>query len=235
MEENHYPMDELKEKYLQGKLTEDEQRAFENDLSEKEAEELAFEMGIRDGLQNQIQSDLRKKVASFEHGAKRSKFTKPAYLSIAASVLIAVSFVFYFNREPRSLFDQYYSVLPNYELTTERGEEKATNRASAYIAYDNGNYSEAIAQFNNMDSLTTPDLLFRGISYIQEENYELALNDLERVINKQNQDYQDASKWYTSLLYLKLGRRSQATQLLEDLRAENSTYKIQANELLGKL
>lgn len=216
-------MDELRDKYLQGKLNEVERKAFEEGLSKEEREELAFELGVQEGLASGFRKELREKVAGFEKKEATVRKINPAYISIAASLFIVASLVLYFTREEQSLFDQYYELYPNYEVTVVRGEEAPSSRERAYLAYDMGDFATAITEFNKLDSLASPDYFFRGICHIQLQNYEEALSDLSQEVLKGDQDYADASIWYRALVNLKLNRNENAFDLLEKL-SDSSQY-----------
>lgn len=228
-------MDDLREKYLQGKMTEAEQKAFEEGLSAQEKEELAVELGIRSGLESGFRKELRDKVGGFEERGRIARSINPAYIGIAASLFLVASLVLYFTRDQTPLFDQYYEVYPNYEVTTVRGEEDPNSRERAYIAYDMGDYAGAIAAFSELDSLSGPDYFFRAICFIQLEDYEAALDDLSTSSVKADKNYSKAAQWYTALIYLKLENEQDAIPLLQSLSEGNSEFAEASSELIGQL
>lgn len=228
-------MDELREKYLQGKMTEAERESFEQSLSMEEKEELAIELGIQKGLESGFRAELREKMAGFEKKGKPVRRINTAYISIAASIFIVASLTLYFTRDQQSLFDEYYQPYPNYEVTTVRGEEDSTSRMAAYAAYDVGNYELAISKFNEMEDLTAPDFFFRGVSNIQIGKLEEALDDFNKVLSRDDEDYKNASIWYVALIHLKQKDHEQAIPLLEQLSEGQSEFATTSTELLGKL
>jgi tetratricopeptide (TPR) repeat protein len=228
-------MDELREKYLQGKLSAAEQKAFEEGLSAHEKEELAAELGIRAGLENGFRNELRNKVAGFEDRKRTVRRINPAYISIAASIFLVSSLVLYFTRDQTPLFDQYYEVYPNYEVTAVRGEDDLSSREQAYAAYDAGDFSTAIKAFSQLDSLVSADYFFRGICYIQVTEYDKALADLDMVISIKDKDYETASIWYTALIHLKLENDDKAVPLLRELSNGASEFAITSKELLAQI
>ncbi|WP_436517967.1 tetratricopeptide repeat protein [Ekhidna sp. To15] len=225
-------MDDLRNKYLQGKLTESERQAFERNLSSEEKKELAYELGVRDEI---VKRELRKKVAGFEEGNRRKRMINPTYISIAASIVLVTSSVFYFMRDEESLFDQYYDQYPNYELTTTRGEENLSNRGLAYAAYDVGDYQVAIEEFNKLEVLLAPDYFFRGVSYIQVEEYNSALSDFNEVVELEDESYGNASIWYTALVHLKLNNKDKAIPILKKLAEGESEFASTATDLIAQL
>lgn len=228
-------MDDLKERYLQDQLTEEERIAFEESLSKEEKEELVDELGIRDEIQAQFRQELRKKVSEFERPTSRFRMLFPTTLGVAATVLLISSIVFYLVRDQQHLFEQYYTSYPNYELTAVRGDEELTNREKAYKAYDLKNYEQAIVEFNSLDSLLVADRFFRGISYLESQKQDLALNDLENVIKINDENYAPAAIWYSSLIYVDLDQIDKAIPLLRELSISKSEFSDEAEKLLGEL
>ncbi|WOK08063.1 hypothetical protein RT717_05380 [Imperialibacter roseus] len=228
-------MDEVREKYLQGKLTEAEKDAFEANLSPEEQEELAFELGVRERLEEELRKELRMKVAGFEKKVRPARRINPAYIGVAASLFLVASLAFYLTRQQESLFDEYYQPYPNYELTSVRGEQNLSDRQRAYQAYDDGKYEAAAASFGKLDSLSAPDYFFRGICLIQMNNDALAVADFQRVAAMNDQDYVEAANWYTALIYVKLNDKDRAKALLEILASGNSEMASSSRKLLDRL
>lgn len=228
-------MDELRDKYLQGKLSEEERKAFEENLSSEERKELATELGIGRGLEGGFRKELKDKVASFENKRNKSRSINYTYIGVAASLILVASLVFIFSKEEQSLFDQYYQPYPNYEVTAVRGEEDPDLRESAYLAYDKQDYENALRTFNSMDELSEPDYFFRGICLLETGYNEGALSDFEKVISAQNKDYAYPSKWLSALIYLRMDEETLAKQFLESLINDDSEYSEKAIEILGKL
>jgi len=228
-------MDELREKYLQGKLSDDERKEFEAGLSEEERRALAFDLGIKEGIESEIRKELREKVSSFERSAVRKKRSNPVYIGIVASLILAASFALYLTRQEKSLFEDYYQVYPNYELTSLRGEEELTLRESAYQAYDRGDYELASTQFEKLDSVISADFFFKGISHLELNEDMSAILSLQEVIKQGDSTYQSPARWYLALIYLRQDRFEQTIPLLKQLESGNSEYANSSRELLEEL
>lgn len=226
-------MDELLEKYLS--LNESERGAFEKELSSEERAELARELGIMEGLNEEFRKELRSKVGAFEQKSERAKKMNPAFIGIAASFLLVSIFTAYLLRDKESLFDQYYEAYPNYELTALRGEDDLSAREEAYKAYDAADYEFAIKQFDMLESRQTADEFFLGIAYIETEKPQEALERLQAVIGSENSDYLDAARWYAALTYLSLGEDEKARDFLDGLAKESSEWASSAAEVLKEL
>lgn len=226
-------MDELRDKYLQGKLSKEESKAFEENLSSEEREELATELGIGRGLEDGFRKELKSKVASFENKRSKSSTLNYTYIGVAASLILVASLVFIFSKEEQSLFDQYYQPYPNYEVTVVRGEEDLDLREIAYLAYDRQEYTRALETFNQMETLSEADYFFRGVCLLETGDNQGALSDFEKVISSKNKDYAYPSKWLSALVYLKMEDEVSAKVLLESLR-NTTEFSERAEEILDK-
>lgn len=226
-------MDELLETYLS--LDDSERAAFEKALSSEERAELARELGIMEGLNEEFRKELRSKVGAFEQKSERAKKMNPAFIGIAASFLLVSAFTAYLLRDKESLFDQYYEAYPNYEVTALRGEDDLSAREEAYKAYDAADYELAIKQFIILESRQAADEFFLGIAYIETDKPKEALERMQAVINSENTDYLDAAKWYAALTYLSLEEDEKARAFLNDLANESSEWASSAAEVLKQL
>lgn len=226
-------MNELLEKYLE--LPEEDREAFVSKLSAEQQKALAHELGIMEGLNEQFRKELRSKVSAFEERSHRVRKMNPAFIGVAASFLLISSLVVYFTRSEPALFDQYYEVYPNYEVTTLRGETDLTNREKAYAAYDKERFELAISSFDQIDLLLASDYFFRGISNIQRAKYEEALLDLEKVIQQADPDYENAAYWYTALIKVKQEEQEEAIPILQKLSTGDSEFASVSAKLLDQL
>ena len=225
-------MDELRDKYLQGTLTEAERAAFEESLNAEERIHLAEELGVKDEI---LRNEIRSKVEGFERKNGKSRLINSTYLGIAASILIATSLVLYFTSNQQSLFDNYYQVYENYEVTKVRGDNELSNREKAYAAYDVGNYQQAIELFNELDSMLASDYFFRGVSYIQTQDFQRALKDFEKVIASDDSGYTNAALWYSALIHIKWEDHRKAIPILEKLSRGSSEFASTSGQLLDQL
>lgn len=228
-------MEDKFERYIQGKFSKEERIAFEAEMTPTQKEEAAFELGLRGSYEEKYSDELRKKVVGFENKHSKVRRINPAFVGIAASLFLVASLVLYFNRDQSSLFDQYYEVYPNYELTSLRGEDDLTIRQDAYLAYDKQDYEEAIASFDKLDTMMASDHFFKGISLMELKNEKSAIEAFNSAIQLKDKNYTDASIWYTALIYLKLEKTEDALPILEELSKGKSEFAKNAEELLDQL
>ncbi len=212
------------DKYVQGKMSDEEKKSFEeNELQDESLKkEAAFEVGAREGIENNIRQDLRNTVNSFE---KKQPYTSPSknfkWIGIAASILILSGIAIYLGTGS-STYDQYYQPYPNYEFTSTRNGSSDEIKQAAYSAYDLGDYQRAVANFDRLLEVedSPPEKFFRGISKIELEDFAGARVDLKEVLASGNVDYVDAANWYLALLAVKDSKTDLAREYLEKL--ENS-------------
>ncbi|MDA0196627.1 MAG: hypothetical protein O2951_16570 [Bacteroidetes bacterium] len=218
------------ENYIQGKLSAEERKAQELEMTAGDKEESAFELGVRVVFEDKVRSELRKMISSFEGRSSRST-RMPIYIGIAASVALLATFTFFLNSGKENLFDEYYKSYPNYEFTAVRGESNESVKELAYRAYDGKEYADAVNLFTQLLKESTGDVpssFFRGMSLMELRQYENALIDFNIVIEAGN-EYNEAATWYAALAQLKLENYPKAKSLLNRLfQSEEYSGKAQA-------
>ncbi len=119
---------------------------------------------------------------------------------------------------------------------------QATGGASppddAMQKYNDENYTEAIKQFeeiltNEPDNLMI--LYYAAISYLNVDKPDTAMKYLNKVLEKENNEFYEAAKWYTALAYIKKNDEDSAKILLNQIIDEEGIYKEQAIETLDEL
>lgn len=226
-------MTEEQEKYLQNKLDSKTSDSMKSSLSDEEKKELAFEIGVGEAVKSELRSELREKVGAFEKSIDTKSGRKNyAWLAVAASVVLLLSFVFLFRSSPGDPFNDFYESYPNYEVTTLRGEEELDLIERAYQAYDLKKYEEAEELFTELlgSEENLPAQFFRGMSRIEIQKYDLALADLQVLIFSDS-EYSDDATWYSALLLVRAGESIKAKELLAQL-ADSEDYKQKAERLL---
>ena len=67
------------------------------------------------------------------------------------------------------------------------------------------------------------------------KKYDNAIKTFETIIKLNQKLTNDQAAWYLGLTYLKLNRRSRATEYLMRIEADSCLYSKQAREILRKL
>lgn len=231
-------MTERSENYLQGKLGEEEQKLLRESLSKEEKEELAFEAGVSDAIQEDLRERLKSQVQGFESRAEtKQRNARPVWIGgIAASLILLVGAIYIFNTQNSStLYDDYYEPYPNYELTVTRGEEDLSVLQEAYLAYDLEDYKRAERLFSNALTMeeNLPASFFQGMSRMELQKFGLAVDSFSPVLATEG-DYKEAAMWYAALANLKLERSDLAISILDQLEDSNE-YRTQVKRLIKEL
>ena len=260
-EKNH---DDLLDQYVMGKLQGEQLTKFEQQLSfdaqlRRQVElEKAIIKNIRSvgrqeyrlklkNLHQKVQeatSEASSNKAESKHIQLQSRDNhKPnrSYWLIAASVLLLVvgsliiALYFTDRSDADAVFISYYEPYPS--AYTERGQpENADLRTAAFNTYSQGKYPESIELFERI-LLTEEDeeiLFYLGNAYLSADRPKEAETTFMQYLSKY-QEFSVEASWYLSLSYLKQSKLSEATQLLEQIAAENNDYSEKASEILEVL
>lgn len=229
-------MTEKRERYVQGKMSPEEAQAFLSELTSEEQQELAFELGVKEGIGDKLRSDLREQVGQFEISARNKTESRFRPLSIAASILLLIGLSYWYFLSSSSLYEEYYSVYPNYEVTALRNNDDLTIREQAYLAYDDGRYHAAIDLFDQLivENNDLPAHFFKGLGHLELGQMKEGQQHFLEVINAGHPDYEDAAIWYLALTYIKKDQYPEAKAWLQ--RLENSEdYSSLSKELASRL
>lgn len=157
---------------------------------------------------------------------------KPFRYLVAACVIVLFGITFWVQMQEVSYDD--YSFKGTIDLV-ERGDDVAAF-AKAEKAFNNGEYSEAIIEFDTIladDPENTQVLFYKGIASVEIEDYAKAALIFEN-LSSGTSIFKYKAQWYHALNYLKQGDTDQCKQILERLPQEAENYK-DAQELLKKL
>lgn len=208
--------DELKDKF-----------EFQNDLS------LSIKSHEKDILKVKLQQHEQAREVTKESGWK-------TWL-VAASILIliGVSGISYFNfssPDYDKLYAKNYEAYPNTEFNITRGENNPSLEYNAFMAYESGDYKQAIPLFSELRETNSSEYLdfYLAQSYLANDNYEEALSLFEEII--QNQDaFAGESHWFAALAALRLNKKTTVQKYLSYLVANSGYRSGQAEELIKKL
>jgi len=216
--------------YLQAKLQLEEIR---KDPQLEDAEKLA-DMAFEFDPHNE--PDL----ASIPPNHRRKRIRNMAFATaiVASAILIISVGVISGSYDQDRLFNRYYGP---YEASDNRQRglvnEKYDDVSEGINHYMEGNYDQAIRQFNELasDPVIRPEVeFFSGLSYLGLGQFQRAKNTLEMIIDG-NTKYLPESMWYLCLCYLKTGEDEKSVALLGQLKSYDGIYKEDAQSLLKKL
>ena len=161
--------------------------------------------------------------------------------AVAASILILMvgSLVFFLSK-PNSdeLYASYYEKYESSVGTRSDGPANADELVQAILEYDKGNYEVALNQFNEIlknDATNTTARFFAGVSYIELQKFDKAIDNLWKVVNKNDAVFIEQAEWYISLCFIKTNQQEQASVFLTRICKRNGYYKVKAQDLLNKL
>jgi pentatricopeptide repeat protein len=248
------------EKFLEGKMSEEEKKEFENKLNlDQSLNAMMTDVNLLvEGIKmsaaqtsKEEKSDRLKFFAEINDIEKHAfeipepearvvpMYRKPWVLSAAASVMLLVTLTFYLMRDQTPINEQLYAAYfepfdsPGSGLT--RGTNEVTIKTEAYQAYDNGNYKVAAQLFEQIISEKEDAIaqLCLGNAYLKQNDFVKAEKIFTEMLTKHSELLTQA-KWYLALTYLKENKLERAKAILWQI-SKSSTYGEKAQKLLKKL
>lgn len=233
----------LIEKYLRNSLTAEEKLLF-NDLlknNEEFKKEVALQTDIKKVVTYEDDANFRRLVSNLESEAK-STTQKRSYSKwlVAASLMVLFGLTLFMNTNQKAsseeLFTSYFVPYRNVVHPIVRGEEQLDKKATAFIAYEKGNYKKAITLFTNLyDTTKEPYYLFykaNALLKLEKANEAIPLL-LEHLKTKDT--LTQKTNWYLALAYLKVEKDLEVKEFLNLIINEGSYKNKEAVELLKKL
>lgn len=214
-------------KYLKGEMNPSDKSFFEHEL-------------MRDELVNQIE---KLDVLEMETLRKVRRISiKWEHLVGAAMVLVLigwVSFVFHSINSKISdenIFASYYQPYKSHKVS--RIFFSKNKLMIAWQLYNEGNFPKAINELKSItisDTTNSSAFFLLGLSLIEKQNFKEAIKNLTYVIDRNdNSSLIEPTEWYLALCYLKIQKRSEAVNLLNEL-SDKYYYQNKAEDLLRKI
>jgi len=171
----------------------------------------------------------------------RFSFKQKILLAAGLALVIGVSLV-YNSKYSGNLNDQvfasyYHTYQIENKLTSRVPSNNDFNFNVAFQLYNQGNYQDAINQFEGIfknDTTRITACFLLGMSYIEVQNYPKAIKHLSYVID-QNSAIGKQAEWYLALCCVKTGQKAQANLLLNRIIGRNNCFKPLALEILRKI
>lgn len=228
--------------YILNKMTASEKEAFEAQLiTDPELKILIKERqllirGINAGFNKEFKEKLKNKDLNLN---RISRIRKIQYFSgIAAAVVTGlVLFVLLSSIKPDlvEVYAEYYKPYPNINTPLSRSQDNTTN---PFYLYETGNYKEAQQEFNIILK-SQPDneaaLFYSGIICMEMNDFQNAINLLQKLDDNKNNKFYRPSKWYLALCFIHMEDKEKAVEYLHMLREENDLYRKNAEEIVKKL
>ena len=241
--------DKLIEKYLFDKLSEDETTLFlelkANDAEFREALELQENLKQVIKIEDDLQ--FKKMISSFEEEQKqdhkiiplnRSFFYKMAVAAVLVISLGIFATVFFFKKEePQQLFASYFELSKNVSYPIVRSSSNENILTTAFIAYDNKEYTKAISLFEEhfLETKDTTIFYYQANVLLATKKPTEAI-ELLTMVEHSSSELASRTHWYKALAYLQMNQNTEAIQELERLlKNEEEFKKVETQKLLKKL
>ena len=253
MEKPVYNDDDL-ERYLLGRMSEQEKQAFEQQLSTDAtlADELELYRDTVAGIRLEGSQALKERLREVEASLADQRVSRPSedqearrrplmiWLAIAASLLavILLGYLVLPGTSPEDRYAVYYQPYPNLINPTPRSAEgvEETLLERAMRAYDNQQYVQALALFEQGNAFSNPGYTFYyAASYLGSNQPQKAIPLLERVARNQKSLFYAPALWYLALAHLKMNNPAEAIPYLEKVAARDGDYAREAGQLLREL
>jgi hypothetical protein len=237
------------EAYFQQTLSSEEKIAFETRCENDEAfaKDVAFYLATRQALREtllqQKKEDWKDKTEEEETTpviaiTKRSIFNRYITYAAAACILLAVSVYFFeANKSPKLLAANY--VKENYLSLSQHMSGDKDSMTLGIAAYNNKDYDKALLLFEGVeqrDSLNDDAKKYTGLAYLQQKNYNKAIQQFDELANMKNlfSNSGDFLKAVALMERNKPGDKEEAKQLLQKVVTEKEDGSKEAEELLKK-
>jgi tetratricopeptide (TPR) repeat protein len=240
------------QRYLDGEMTQEEVRLFEEDLQTDLllVEELELHRHIINTVKQHDEVRFRNKLKEAYHLFKRRKrispgpgFIKsPRHLIYVLGALSVGMLLIYFGlnkpeKSTQELFDIYYAKFSQ-DLQSRSSMEDSTDNLNVGIYnFYSGNYQESInslKSFIELEASATAEF-YLGLSEAELGNYGSAIDNFKNVLNKDFNYYQEHARWYLGLCYLKLNYKSEAIEVFQEFSQKNSYYAEDAKKIITHL
>lgn len=257
--------DVLIEKYIQGRLAEEELELF-NELMKTDPafqDDVSFHSDLKKVTEAEDDESFRTMLSEFEEKAEietdgdrlkeipsdhpsESESGEPIVRRlptkwlVAASIVVLVGLGYFFTvlNQPttQEMFEQNFIPYRNVVHSIERNSQEEDLKTKAFVAYSKGEYELSIDLFSLLYTNEQESYyLFYKANALISQNRSMEAIPLLKEYLETAGEFKDESKWYLALAYLQLGDEENAKELLEELMS-SGTYKVEeAQELLNDL
>lgn len=255
---------ELIDRYVTGRMTPDEQAAFEERMRRdpelaREAETVRHIANAVERRNEQAAFDELARIGSVEelkrilnaagHGAvetppRRNRLRRLIpFAAAAAAVLVFVWIGMRPEYASEELYGRWYET-PEYAPAvsrggTETGAELERLLDSAAACYAAGKMDRAVALYEEAEhsGQAYPDYarFYRAAALAAEGRSEEAVRGFLRLAGDPGSEYAEDAAWQLALEYLRLNDRARARERLESLASKQGPYADDARKMLGEL
>lgn len=226
------------ERYLKNTMPSEERHAFDEKLKDnltlqqqlKDIETIL--LGVRKAVFKNKVKDFHEELIEKDPGIVADKKVFQLnfkYLSIAASVVILLGSVWFFNKtnSNETIFNNYY--IEDRGLETNMGETDNYTFDDAMVDYKQKKYDTAINKWSPLlKNKPENDTLnyFLGVAHLANDNESEAVRYLKTVLKNHKSAFQNEAYFYLGLSYLKMDKTDLAIESFEKSNSERSNTII---------
>lgn len=226
--------------YFNGKLSGEQRLEFNRLLSEdlQFKRDLELEEQTKKAIISIKKEGLKARLEKIE--IKSKKKSKANYFWVA-SIIIAVGIVSYVlfyqpNFSNDELYAEYFEPYPNIIAPPVRGNDSMSKIQEDFLAYEKRDFKSASAIFEKRYQQNRAPfyLFYQGVSELQLGNTNKAIVVFEKQIAEHDR-FENYSKWYLALAYLKANEAEKYEPLLNKIIKEKSFNYRSAKKILKKI
>lgn len=233
--------------FLYGELNDTEKENIRKKIYA--SEELKKELELQQDIDTAIQNEIR--VENFMAGLNKihdQEITKKGkvlnlhnkwYYAAASITLLTGTAVYTLKQQfpgTDTLYSQYYQKWE--PITTTRGVSNDISSNKIELDFKSGKFNNVINALDENFSTQELDpklLLLKGCAEMEIKDFNAAINTFALFESKNYTLYTEAGQWYLALCYLKNEDLETSIQILNKIVESNTSYAVEASELLNKL
>ncbi|MBT8183904.1 MAG: hypothetical protein KJN76_03620 [Eudoraea sp.] len=237
--------EKLIEKYVQGQLSESEEREFgnllKNDLDFKK--EVEFHVNLKKVAEAEDDDHFRGIMKDFESDISTEKIQSrnlPTKWLVAASiaVLLVLSYLFIFNQTPgpQELFNRNFEPYENVVAPTIRSSAEDSPKKEAFEAYQIADYEKAAQMFPELYEETGEAyyLFYTANALLELNRAAEAIPLLQEHLTSKDK-LSNYTHWYLAMAYLQIADVENAKIMLQKVVDGNENEAERAKKLLRSL
>jgi hypothetical protein len=248
---------QLIEEYLSGSLNEQDQRQFEERLSNDAEFNKLYELhkeadeGIRDQDFHRFHTLVKQVDAAYFKAQQESlpvqplkwAFSYKSKLRYAAVFLVLLGIAailkvtLFTGAKPDKLFEQYYAPYAS-DIVMRSAQSEGTTLGNAILDYGRGDYSAALQKLNDLISENQSDYLawfYKGLTCLALDQASEAIRSFRVIAPDWNHPLLEHRNWYLALALLHNNNTKEAVATFGEIEELNGYYAERADRILRKL
>lgn len=177
-----------------------------------------------------LQTEQINKIRSHHSTGRRFPFLKIA-ASLVLLIIASVSIYKYASPDPEGYLDAQLAEPYQAPSVTRSGAETYDDYLSGMDDYRDQKYHEAYSRLSTLDKSAA--IFYSGLCKLYLEDYDTAIELLNKDQLKASL-FNQQSKWYLSLAYIKTGQNEKAMKLLQEI-SKLGAFKSKEAEKMKKL